>query len=225
MKNKQFSAETINEFGICYIPNQSVSRTDLLWNRLALPIQNYKGKVIAYAGRRLTTDIEDLRDAYLKKYRNDDMVNSKINKWNNSKWINEPYEKIKNLYNYHRAAQHIYEKNYCIVVEGYFDVIAFHQKGIKNVVATCGTTLSKHQIMMIKSLCDFVYVLYDPDIAGKNAAVKAQELCNNYCLNNKIITLPDGNDPDEFIINKNCNKLESVLVEYISKENNIILLR
>ena len=159
MKNKQFSAETINEFGLCYVPSQSTSRTDLLWNRLSLPIQNCRGKTIAYAGRRLTTNIEDLKDAYLKKYRNDDMVNSKINKWNNSKWINEPYDKVKNLYNYHRAAPSIYEKNYAIVVEGYFDVIAFHQKGIKNIVATCGTTLSRQQIMMIKILCDFVYIL------------------------------------------------------------------
>ena len=202
MIKKHFSAQTIEEFGLCYIPSFSASRTDLIWNRLALPIHNNHGKIIAYAGRKLETKCDNIHDAYLTKYKNDDLANAKLNKWKNSKWINEPYDKLKNLYNFHRAARHIYKSNYAIVVEGYFDVIAFHQKGLKNIVATCGTNISKQQIMLLKSLCDFVYILYDPDNAGQLASKKAQESCNNYGLNNKRLILPDNIDPDEFIINK-----------------------
>jgi len=224
VNKKHFSAEVIDEFGICYIPIHGTSRTDLIWGRLGLPIHNSHGKIIAYAGRRLESEINNLSDAYLDKYRNDDMANAKLNKWKNSKWINEPYDKIKNLYNFHRAAKYIYDSNYAIIVEGYFDVMAFHQKGIKNIVATCGTTLSKQQLFMLKSLCDFVYVMYDPDTAGLIASTKAQELCNKYNLNNKIIQLPNNIDPDEFIINKNSNKLSNILVNYINNDSTTIIL-
>ena len=225
MCNKQFSAEIIDEFELCYIPANSVCRTDLIWGRLGLPIHNNHGKTIAYAGRKLIEETANVHEAYIHKYNDTNLSSAKLKKWENSKWINEPYDKIKNLYNFYKASPYIYQKNYAIIVEGYFDVIMCYQKGLRNVVATCGTNISKQQILLLKSLCDFTYILYDPDDAGQLAALRAQELCNNYNLNNKNILLPNNLDPDEFIVNKNCNKLESILVHYITTNDRTLVLK
>lgn len=222
--SKHFSATTINEFGLCYIPAKSKTKTDLIWERLSLPIHDFIGNTIAFAGRKLETRASLIEQIYKAKYVNDTLAEAKIQKWHKSKWINEPYEKSKNLFNYHRAAEHMFSENYAIVVEGYFDTMGLWDKGIKNVVASCGLSLSKYQIFLIKAMCDTLYIMYDGDIRGQNASQTTLEACQQYGLNAKLLILPNGQDPDDFILHKNGNKFKNMLVEYSTTDTTKIEL-
>jgi DNA primase len=143
------------------------------------------------------------------------MAEAKIDKWDKSKWLNEPYEKNKNLFNFHRAYQNIIGKNYAIIVEGYFDVAGLHNKGIKNSVATCGTNLSKYQAYLIKTICDYCLIMFDGDEAGRNASVIASETLHSINLPCTIITLGDGIDPDDYIKKKNPRRFSQILDDIV----------
>jgi DNA primase len=79
------------------------------------------------------------------------------------KWWHESFDKPNYLFGMNHAYKHIYERNSCIIVEGQMDMIALFQRGIKNVVAVCGTTFSMHQLWMVSRLCDDVFLMFDTD--------------------------------------------------------------
>lgn len=224
LENKKISKATSVEFNICLIKSEDKCRTDLLWERLALPIHNMRGRVIAYAGRKLETLEYEFAKSMKSKYTSDELANEKINKWIKSKWINEPYEKQKNLFNIHRAYESIINENYCILVEGYWDVISLHEKGIYNTVASCGTSLSKYQIFLIKSLCDHCLIMYDPDDAGIKAATTAQENFENYNFASTIINLPDNVDPDDYFKNKKASSVKQTLDQINNNQKRTVTL-
>lgn len=213
LEQKQLSAATIEEFGLCYIEPDSNTNTDLLWCRMSLPIHGVYGNKIAMAGRRLDSKALDIENAYNSKYTNTEYAATKLAKWLKSKWINDPYNKQTQLFNIHRAYRSILELDYCIVVEGYFDVMAMFDKGIYNVVAICGVKMSKYQAMFLKAFTDNIVIMLDPDEGGESGTESMTELLNEVSMDSIVAVLPDGNDPDDFIRRKKASSLNRLFKE------------
>ena len=115
---------------------------------------------------------------------------------------NEIYVKSKILYGSHFARQAIDKADECLLVEGYTDVLALHQAGIENVVASGGTSLTPDQLRLIKKYTHNLTILYDGDSAGIKAALRGLDLALEEGLNVKLVLLPNQEDPDSYI-NKN----------------------
>ena len=146
--------------------------------RVMFPVFDLAGKVIAFGGRTMTTD-------------------KKISKYLNSP-ESEIYHKSKTLYGIFLAKKSIVQQDRCILVEGYTDVISFHAKGIENVVASSGTSLTIEQIRLIRRLTLNVTIIYDGDAAGIKASLRGIDLVLEEGLNVRVLLLPDGEDPDSF---------------------------
>ncbi|OYQ33247.1 DNA primase [Flavobacterium cyanobacteriorum] len=204
-KERGFSGDTINKFGLGYSPEQwdaftkealgkgykleylektglTISgenrQTDRFRGRVMFPIQSMSGRVLGFGGRILGND---------KKA---------------AKYLNSPesdiYHKSKVLYGIYHAKQAIAKKDNCYLVEGYTDVIQLHQAGIENVVASSGTALTPDQIRLINRLTKNITVLFDGDAAGLRAAIRGIDLILEEGMNVKVCTFPEGEDPDSF---------------------------
>lgn len=151
---------------------------DRFKGRVMFPIHSMSGRVLGFGGRILTND---------KKA---------------AKYINSPesdiYHKSKVLYGIFYAKQAIAKANTCYLVEGYTDVIQFHQNGIENVVASSGTALTEDQIRLINRLTPNITVLFDGDAAGLRASVRGIDLILEQGMNVRVCTFPEGEDPDSF---------------------------
>lgn len=152
---------------------------DFLRDRVVFPIHGYSGKVVAFAGRILKS-------------------NTKAPKYLNSPET-ELYNKSKILYGMHLAKVSIRREDHCLITEGYADVIALHQAGIENVVATSGTSLTSGHISMIKRLTAKVIFLYDGDKAGVKAALRGLDMVLAEGMEVKLVLLPDNHDPDSYV--------------------------
>jgi DNA primase len=168
-------------------PNNS-RKFDRFKGRVMFPIHSLSGRVLGFGGRILTND---------KKA---------------AKYLNSPesdiYHKSKVLYGIYYAKQAIAKEDNCYLVEGYTDVIQFHQRGIHNVVSSSGTALTPEQIRLINRLTKNITVLFDGDAAGLRASLRGIDLILEQGMNVKICTFPEGEDPDSFSKN---NELEDVL--------------
>ena len=134
---------------------------------------------------------------------------------NIAKYINSPesliYQKSKVLYGIFESKQSIVKNDNCFLVEGYTDVIKMHQCGISNVVASSGTALTENQIRLINRLTKNITVVFDGDAAGSRAALRGIDLILEQGMNVKICNLPEGDDPDSFVSNKNLEEVQSYL--------------
>ena len=157
------------------------------------PIHSMSGRILGYGGRILTNE---------KKA---------------AKYLNSPeseiYHKSKVLYGLYYAKQSIAKEDNCYLVEGYTDVIQFHQTGIKNVVSSSGTALTPDQIRLINRLTNNITVLFDGDDAGIRASIRGIDLILEQGMNVKVCTFPDGEDPDSFA---KSNTIEE-LTEYLNE--------
>jgi DNA primase len=142
------------------------------------PIHDESGKVIAFGGRALREDDQP-------KYRNSSET--------------AIYRKSSVLYNLHRARDGMRKSNRAILVEGYMDVIGVYAAGIKEVVASCGTSLTAAQVGVMHRHSDTVVINFDPDNAGVNAAEKAIHLLLDEGLHVRVLALDGGLDPDEYV--------------------------
>jgi DNA primase len=152
---------------------------DFFYNRVMFPIHNLSGKVVAFAGRHLVNDKKS------PKY-----INSKES---------DIYHKSEVLYGLHLAKQAIRKDDYCLLVEGYTDVLSLHQSGIENVVASSGTALTVEQIKLIKRYTRQIKILYDGDAAGIKAALRGIDLVLAQDMNVELVLLPESEDPDSYI--------------------------
>ena len=134
-----------------------------------------------------------------------------------AKYINSPesliYQKSKVLYGIYESKQSIVKNDNCFLVEGYTDVIKMHQCGISNVVASSGTALTENQIRLINRLTKNITVVFDGDAAGSRAALRGIDLILEQDMNVKICNLPENDDPDSFVSDKNLKEVQSYLVE------------
>lgn len=148
-------------------------------NRIIFPIHSSTGVVVGFGGRTLSTDK------------------------NVAKYLNSPQSKVFNkskiLYGYHLAKQMIYKQKSIIVCEGYFDVIMLHQAGFKNAVATLGTALNEGHLHLLNKDNPRIYMCYDGDNAGINAAFKAAKFLSQNNKDGGVIILKDGLDPADMI--------------------------
>ena len=151
---------------------------DRLFDRVIFPIHSVSGRVIAFGGRTLKTDKSV------------------------AKYVNSPeteiYVKSRSLYGIWFAKNEMSRQDKCILVEGYLDVLSMHQLGIRNVVASSGTSLTVEQIRLIRKFTNNVTIIYDGDSAGIKAALRGIGLVLKEGLNVKVVLLPEGQDPDDF---------------------------
>lgn len=204
-KERGFTNETIKKFALGYSPEQwdafskealgkgfkleflestglTIAKEERLIDRfrgrVMFPIHSMSGRILGFGGRILTND---------KKA---------------AKYVNSPesdiYHKSKVLYGIYFAKQAIAKQNNCFLVEGYTDVIQFHQAGIENVVASSGTALTPDQIRLINRLTKNITVLYDGDAAGLRASIRGIDLILEEGMNVRVCTFPEGEDPDSF---------------------------
>jgi len=172
--------------GMSIVSNRHVEGTEItqadLFDRYAgrvmFPIHDDGGRVVAFGGRTLSND---------KK---------------TAKYINSPetdiYNKSKILYGLWMGKKTIQQADCCYLVEGYMDVIAMHQAGIENVVASSGTSLTVEQIKSIHRFTKNITVLYDGDAAGQKASNRAIPMLLEEGMNVKLLLFPDNDDPDSF---------------------------
>ncbi|OXB06149.1 DNA primase [Flavobacterium pectinovorum] len=204
-KERGFTNETIKKFSLGYSPETwdaltkealgkgykleflestglTIAREDRPFDRfkgrVMFPIESMSGRVLGFGGRILTND---------KKA---------------AKYLNSPesdiYHKSRVLYGIFQAKQSIAKLNNCYLVEGYTDVIQFHQAGIENVVASSGTALTPDQIRLVNRLTKNITVLFDGDAAGLRASIRGIDLILEEGMNVRVCGFPDGEDPDSF---------------------------
>lgn len=164
---------------------------DRFRGRLIFPIFNEGGKVIGFGGRVIKKD--------------DDAA----------KYINSPetrvYYKSKTLYGLNFAKDHIRSYDSVLLVEGYMDVVSLAQAGIQNVVASSGTALTEEQVHLISRYTKNIFLIYDADLAGIKAAKRGIEIILEQGLNIKVVSLPDGEDPDSYVRTKGAHEFEKQL--------------
>jgi len=169
-----FKAEFLKELGLI-----SKNDYDFFRNRVMFTIHNLTGKAIGFAGRIMGN-------------------NPKLPKYINSP-ESEIYNKRKILYGLYFAKNEIRKLDYCILVEGYTDVLSLFQAGIENVVASSGTSLTSDQVRLIKRYTNTIKILYDGDAAGINAAMRGMDLILAENIMVKLVILPENHDPDSFM--------------------------
>lgn len=188
-----YKKEYLTESGLS-IERDNGTLTDKFYDRVMFPIYSLSGRVIAFGGRTLKTDKS------IAKY-----VNSPES---------EIYHKSKSLYGIFQAKSAIVKNKKCYLVEGYADVISFHQSGIENVVASSGTSLTSEQIKLIKRFTQSVTVLYDGDAAGIKASIRGIDMLLEEGLEVKVVLLPEGEDPDSFAMSHSLSEIESYLKQF-----------
>ncbi len=153
------------------------SVADKFRERVMFPIHSVSGRVIAFSGRTLRSD-------------------------NPAKYVNSPeteiYVKSRNLLGIYFAKGEMSRLDACILVEGNVDMVMMHQLGIRNVVASCGTSLTVEQIRLIRKFTENVTIMYDGDSAGVHAALRGITMVLSEGMNVRVVLLPDGDDPDSF---------------------------
>lgn len=188
-QQKSYKKEYLKELGLMTQHEQ-----DFFFDRIIFPIHSLSGKPIAFAGRLLQ------------------------NRTNSPKYLNSPesdiYQKRKVLFGLDLARKAIRSEGICFLVEGYTDVMMMHQNGIENVVATSGTALTSEQIRMIKRYCDTIHLIFDGDAAGVKATERAIDLILAEGMNVRILPLPEGQDPDEFVRAKGNGGFKQYASEY-----------
>lgn len=166
--------------------------------RLMFPIKDRHGQVIAFGGRALKEGDEP-------KYLNTGAT--------------PIYDKSNTLYGLDLSSSEIKQQKSVVLVEGYVDLISFWICGIKNVVASCGTALTAQQARTISRLSDNIYICYDGDLAGTEAAIKAVKLFLEIGFLPKIIKLPENMDPDDVRMKLGAEGLVEIYHQPISSMN------
>jgi len=159
--------------------------------RVIFPIHNLSGRPLGFGARTLLTD---------KKV---------------PKYLNSPesliYNKSAVLYGIYFAKGEIIKEDNCYLVEGYTDVIQLYQSGIKNVVSSSGTALTQGQIKLIKRYTNNITLLYDGDAAGIRASFRGIDMILEEGMNVKMVTFPEGEDPDSFAKSNYLEDIQSYL--------------
>jgi len=173
---KGFSEDLLEKAGL--IIKKEDRYYDRFRGRVIFPVHNSTGKAIAF-GARMLGEAK-----------------------NQPKYINSPetdvYHKSDILYGIHQARQAIRGEDNCYLVEGYTDVISLHVCGVKNVVASSGTSLTENQIRLIKRHTENITVLFDGDPAGIKASLRGIDMILEQGMNVKAVVFPDKEDPDSY---------------------------
>ncbi len=191
LKTKGYSDTMISKAGLISV-DEKHGVYDKFWNRVMFPIMDVNNHVIGFGGRVMG----DAKPKYLNSPET------------------EIFDKSRNLYGLNRARTS--RKHYFLICEGYMDVIALHQAGFRNAIASLGTALTTGHSSLIKRYVNEVFLTYDSDEAGTKAALRAIPILREAGISAKIIRMEPYKDPDEFIKNLGAQAFE----ERISKARN-----
>jgi DNA primase len=154
---------------------------DIFRNRIIFPIMDHRGRVVAFGGRRMEEATEQ----------------------GEPKYLNSPetpvYRKGRTLYGFYQARTGIQDAAEAVVVEGYTDLLALWQAGITHVVATLGTAMTENHFELLNRFCDKVFLAFDADRAGVDAALRPIEFWNRFKVEVMVIMLPEGEDPASLV--------------------------
>jgi len=180
-KKKKISLDIVEKAGLIVKREKKDGFYDRFRNRIIFPIFNVNMHVIAFGGRVLHDDLP--------------------------KYLNSPetpiYNKSSSLYGLHRARQKCRETETVYIVEGYFDLLALHQNGIQNSVATLGTSITADHVHILRNVIGkdgHVVLVFDSDDAGMKAALRSLGIFMNAEVDAKIMLLPSGHDPDSYLL-------------------------
>jgi DNA primase len=178
LRQKGATQQQIERSGLVVKRDEGSGSYDRFRARLMFPVLDVQGRPIAFGGRALKPD-------------------------DNAKYINSPetiaYVKGRNLFGLNLTRDEIRRQGFAILVEGFLDLIAPYQAGVRNLVASLGTALTAEQAKLLSRFARKVVVNYDGDRAGVQAAKKSIEILLAEDLEVKVLVLPDNADPDEFI--------------------------
>jgi len=187
-KREGISCDFLVQAGLI-LPGKEGNYYDRFRNKLIFPICDFQGRVIGFGSRVL--------DQTLPKY------------------INSPetdiFRKGRNLYGLNLAREYARDHTYVIVVEGYMDCITLYQNGFKSVVASLGTALTADHVRLLKRFTNTVCMVYDSDQAGEAASLRGLDLVVAEDLRCKIVTLPRGFDPDDYLRRKGRESFQDQL--------------
>lgn len=173
---------------------------DRFAGRIMFPIHSLSGQVLGFGGRIIKKDPKA------------------------AKYVNTPeteiYHKSRIVYGIFQARQAISREDRCYLVEGYTDVLAMHESGVENVVASSGTALTQEQIRLIKRFTPNITMLYDGDPAGVKASLRGTDMVLEEGMNVRIVMLPEGEDPDSY-----SKKLSNEEFRTFLKENETDFIR
>jgi len=173
--------------------------TDQFRERLMFPIHSNTGEVIAFGGRLLSSTTEG------------------------GKYINSPgtelYTKGRELYGLFKTKYDIGKADSALVCEGYMDFLRLYENGITNSVASLGTALTEDQIYLLGRYTQNIFMLYDGDLAGQKAALRAGLLILSKGFNPHIVVLPENEDPDSFLVKYG----KEALLDFVTHAKNLII--
>ncbi len=186
----EYGLESLEKVGLVK-QSDSGKYYDQFRHRLIFPIRSVRGKVIAFGGRILDPDQEG------------------------PKYLNSPnsslFQKRETFYGLAAARRSLGRSDQAILVEGYTDVIAPSSRGIKNVIASMGTSLTEEQVSLLSRYVSEVIIAYDRDEAGQQATLKGLKLLRNRGLGVKVAKIPEGEDPADIIEEEGAERLKELL--------------
>lgn len=185
-----FSQEELLAAGLVVHNEEKNSYYDKFRNRLIFPVKNNYDKIIAFGGRTLSDE-------------------------SGPKYLNSPetllFKKSECLYLLDMAREAIRQRNYVLVVEGYFDALALHHFGFENTVATLGTALTSQHGRVLSRYTKEVVFSYDADTAGQAAVLRGFEPLIQAGLNIRVLVMPDAKDPDEYLTKHSKDDFEALI--------------
>jgi len=191
MRAKGYTDQELTDSGLVTVSQKNGNLFDRFRDRLMFPIIDVRGNVIAFGGRTIKNDKDT------------------------AKYLNSPetmiFNKRKNLFGLNLAKKS--KENALILVEGNIDVVALHQYGFDNAVASLGTSLTEEQATLITRYAEQVILIYDGDSAGQNATKRAIPILEKAGLQVKVLQIRDGKDPDEFLKKFGADKFRLLLEE------------
>jgi len=191
LRKKGYSEQELRDSGLVSISKKNGNLFDRFRDRLMFPIIDVRGNVIAFGGRVIKKDSEA------------------------AKYLNSPetmiFNKRKNLFGMNLAKKT--KLPYFILVEGNIDVVALHQYGFDNAVASLGTSLTEEQAALLSKYTDQVVLIYDGDNAGQNATKRAIPILEKAGIQVKVLQLKDAKDPDEFLKKFGADRFKLLLEE------------
>lgn len=192
--NKGYSKELLKKAGLVTFSEKRNDYRDLFFDRIIFPISDVQSRIIAFGGRTLGERLP--------------------------KYLNSPetgvFYKGKILYALNLAKESIQKKNQIIILEGYTDVLTCHQFGVENSVATLGTALTRDHVSIISRYAEEVVIVYDADTAGVKATLRGLDLLIGSGLKVKVVALPQGSDPDDFLRSQGVEKFQREISQSLS---------
>ena len=189
MKAKGYTEQELKDSGLVTVSQKNGNLLDRFRDRLMFPIIDVRGNVIGFGGRIIKKDD------------------------NAAKYLNSPetiiFNKRKNLFGMNLAKKS--KQGYLILVEGNIDVVALHQYGFDNAIASLGTSLTEEQAALMTRYTDQIVLIYDGDKAGQNATQRAIPILEKAGIQVKVLQLKDAKDPDEFLKKFGADKFKLLL--------------